>query len=307
MQVSSQLATGFQGAVRHDQLRAHGLTAGQIKQLIRTGALHRRHLGVYIVGHLALAPMANEAAALLACGESSVISHRSAAYLWGLIDHRPVIVEVTVVGRRCRRRDGLRVRKVAMLASSDIRGKEGLRLTSPARTIVDLAADTGEIELEALIAEGRSNRILRDGELESALRRAGKQKGTARLKRILRSEAGRAMTRSETERICRRLLQVAGLPQPKTNQRLGRYEVDFLWPDRRVVLEVDTYGFHGNRRAFERDRRKTMMLEDAGYHVIRVTRRQLLEEPYWVVAHIARALDRYGKRLHEPRPPRRAE
>jgi very-short-patch-repair endonuclease len=295
MQVASQLATAFHGAVRHDQLLAHGLTPGQIKQLARTRALHRRHRGVYIVGHLALAPMADEAAALLACGERSVISHRSAACLWGLVDRPPVIVEVTIVGRRCRRRDGLRIHKIAALSSSDVRRKEGIRVTSPARTIVDLAAETGDIELEALIAEGRATRILRDGELESALRRAGKQKGTARLKRMLQSEAGRAMTRSETERICRRLLQAAGLPQPKTNRRLGPYEVDFLWPDERVVLEVDSYGFHGDRRAFERDRRKTMVLEDAGYHVIRITRRQLLEEPYWVVAHIARVLDRYRR------------
>lgn len=72
------------------------------------------------------------------------------------------------------------------------------------------------------------------------------------------------------------------------------YEVDFLWPEHRVVLEVDSVTFHGHARAFEWDRRKTIALEDAGYHVIRVTRRQLDEEPYWVIAHIARALDRYG-------------
>jgi very-short-patch-repair endonuclease len=91
------------------------------------------------------------------------------------------------------------------------------------------------------------------------------------------------------------MLKAAGLPDPKVNQRIGGYEVDFLWPQERVVLEVDTYTFHGHPRAFERDRLKTMALEDAGFHVIRVTRRQLLEQPYLVIAHVARALERYAR------------
>jgi very-short-patch-repair endonuclease len=296
MRVCSRIATRQQGAVRHDQLRALGLTPGEIRQLVRVGALHRRHRGVYIVGHLALAPRAREAAALLACGRGSVISHRSAAYLWGLLDQPPPEIEVIVVGRRCRAQKGLRIRHLATLTSSDIRRKEGIRLNSPARAIVDLAAEASGLELERLIAEARARRLLRTGELEAALERAGKQKGVARLRSLLRSQAGRAMTRSETERRCRRLLAAAGLPQPKTNRRVAGCEVDFLWPAHRVVLEVDTITFHGHARAFEWDRRKTMLLEDAGYHVIRVTRRQLEEEPYWVVAHIARALERYSPR-----------
>jgi very-short-patch-repair endonuclease len=295
MRIASRLASRRHGAVRRDELLAQGLTPGQIKHLARTGALHRRHRGVYIVGHLALAPMAKEAAALLACGDDSVISHGSAAYLWGFVDQPQAEVDVTVVGRRCRHHEGLRVHRAARLASSDVRRMKGIRVASPARAIVDLASQATDNELEGLIAEARAKRLIREGELEAALARAGQRTGTARLQRVLASEAGRALTRSEVERICRRLLAAAGLPQPKTNHRLGRYEVDFLWPEQQVVLEVDSYGFHGHRRAFERDRRKTMTLEDAGYHVIRITRRQLLEEPYWVVAHIARALDRRGR------------
>lgn len=290
--ICARLAQRQQGVVTHDQLLVAGLSAQVIKQLIRCGFLHPIHRGVYIVGHLALAPMANEMAALLACGERAVISHRSAAYLWGLLDGGPPEVEVTLVARRCRKKQGVRIRTVSRLYAQDVRRKDRVLLTSPARTIVDLAADTDELELERLIAEARVRRLVRDGELDSALQRAGLRKGRARLKALLRSEGGQAMTRSEIERACRRLLKAAGLPQPEVNQRVAGYEVDFLWREQRMILEVDSYTFHGHRQAFERDRRKSMALEDAGFHVIRVTARQLIDEPLWVIAHLARALDR---------------
>jgi very-short-patch-repair endonuclease len=238
--------------------------------------------------------MAKEAAALLASGPSAVISHRSAAHLWRLLDEPPPKVEVTLVGRRCRPKQGVTIRTVARFERRDGRKKRGIWLTSPARTIVDLAAEADDHELERLIAKARERRLLREGELEAALARAGRRRGVASLRAILRSEAGHAMTRSEVERRCRRLLEAAGLPQPRVNRRVAGYEVDFLWPEHRVILEVDTFMFHGHHRAFEWDRRKTMALQDAGYHVIRVTRRQLTEEPYWVIARIARALERHA-------------
>src|SRR5205823_6475525 len=113
--------------------------------------------------------MAEEQAALFACGEGAVISHRSAAYLWGLSDRRPSITEVTLAGRHCRPQPGLRVHRVTRLSSKDVRSKGTIRLTSPARTIVDLAADADDHELERLVAEARAKRLLRDGELEAAL------------------------------------------------------------------------------------------------------------------------------------------
>lgn len=295
MRICSKLATSQEGAVRHDQLRLAGLTPGDVRQLVDSGGLHPRYNGVYIVGHLALAPRANEAAALLACGPRSVISHWSAAYLWGLIEHRPDAIDVTLVGTRRRAHPGLRLHYARKLAARDVDEKGSVRVTSPARTIVDLSAEATDLQLEALIAEARAKRLLRKGELERAVGRAGRRKGVARLKAILRSHAGHALTRSETERLCRRLLKAAGLPQPQTNRRVENVEADFLWPEQRVVLEVDTITFHGHPRAFEWDRRKTLILEAAGYHVIRITRRQLEEEPLWVIAQIARALERYAR------------
>jgi very-short-patch-repair endonuclease len=87
----------------------------------------------------------------------------------------------------------------------------------------------------------------------------------------------------------------AGLPQPQTNVRLGRYEADFLWAAEKVIVEVDSWRYHGNPRAFERDRRKDLALQTAGYQVIRITAKQLELEPYVIVAQIARALDRAAR------------
>jgi len=277
--------------VKRSQLIDAGISRHVVDRQIKAGALHRAHRGVYLVGHRALAPRAREAAALLACGERALISHRSAAYVWGFVDEPPDEVQVTLVGRRCRPKQGVRVKSVKQLDRCDVRRRHGIWLTSPARTIIDLAADATDFELERLVAEARVKRVLREGELEAALARAGGRPGTVRVRAFVRGE-GEPMTRSEIERITRRLLKAAGVSQPKINQRLLGYEVDFLWEEQRVVLEVDTYTFHGHRRAFERDRRKTVVLEAAGYHVIRVTPRQLLVEPYWVIAHIAGALGR---------------
>ena len=119
--------------------------------------------------------------------------------------------------------------------------------------------------------------------------------GTAILRAVLRAEGEPGITRSEGERILRRYLRAAQLPQPRTNRKIGVWEADFLWPAERVVLELDSYDFHRDRRAFERDRRKDMALRDAGYQVIRITGSQLKNEPLLVIAHIARALDRAAR------------
>jgi very-short-patch-repair endonuclease len=240
---------------------------------------------------LALAPLAEEAAALLACGNHSLLTHYSAAHLWGLLDEKPTVVDVSVVGRRCRPKKGVRVHKLSAIDDRHIRRRDGLPVTSPARTIIDLAADAGGRELERMLAEARVRGLLRKDELERDVDRASGP-GTRRLRALLRAEGEPAITRSDGERRMRSLLAAARLQQPKSNLKIGRWEVDFVWPEHRVIVEFDSYRFHGHRAAFERDRRKDMELRDAGYVVIRVTWRQLETEPFAVIAHIAGALAR---------------
>ncbi len=221
-----------------------------------------------------------------------MISHRSAARLWGLIDVAGAEVHVTILGGWRRPKEGIRLHRVTALDDRQMRRRHGLPVTSPARTVVDLAADAGGGELEGVIAVGRSTGLLREGELERELELAGSRRGTGRLRRLLRAEGATGITRSEGERILRRHLRAAGLPLFRTNRRIGRWEADFLWPAERLVVELDSYEFHKDRITFERDRRKDMALRDAGYVVIRITGSQLTQEPLLVIAHIARALDR---------------
>jgi very-short-patch-repair endonuclease len=277
--------------VARRQLLASQISSHVIDHWVRTGFLYPLHRGVYAVGHRALAPFAQEMAALMACGEDAVISHTSAAYMWGLIEMPRRLVDVTVASGPTRGRGGINLHR-NRLSKREIRTRHGLSVTSPARTIIDLALTARPDELERLIAEARVKRLIREGELEKALAASGTRPGTGRLRTLLRAEGQPGLTRSEAERMLRRLLRQAGLPQPRTNVRLGHYEADFLWEAEKVVLEVDSWQFHGHRCAFENDRRKSLALQAAGYQVIRVTADQLRDEPIWVIAQVARALTR---------------
>lgn len=280
------------GLITWEELVATGVAASTLHRWIETGRLHRLHPRVYVLGHVALAPMAKELAAQLTCGAGAVISHASAAYLWGLIQREPGVVDVTLIKRRCRPKAGVRLHTSGRLTHDDVRSKGPLLLTYPAHTVIDLAATADVDELERVVAEARARKLLRDGELEAAVERAGNRAGSAAVRAYLAREDGPVLTRSQIERLMRRLVREAGLRQPQSNARAAGYEVDFLWAEQRVVVEVDSWQFHGHRRAFEADRRKSMRLNDAGYVVIRITAWQLQHEPLLVIAHIARVLDR---------------
>jgi very-short-patch-repair endonuclease len=275
---------------------AAGLPPGLVTRLIEAGLLHPLHRGVYAVGHLALPQFANEQAALLACGARSVFCGRSALYLWGLIN-RPLQVEVAVPANCRRRRQGIRLRRSA-LNPADVRTRHGLRLTFPARALIEFAAEATPDELGDAVAEARVQNLIRPGELEAAVDRARRTPGAAQMRAFLRDEGEPAITRSRAERRFRKLLKEAELPQPRANAPVAGLRVDFLWEAEKVVLEVDGWKFHGHRRAFENDRRRDRLLSDAGYHVIRVTWRHFTQQPLALIAHIARMLDRRGRAAH---------
>ena len=296
--VCARLADRQKGIVSRRQLLAAGLTGAIIDRLIRVGFLHPLHRGVYAVGHVALPRFAREQAALLACGEGAVLSGATALHLWGILSDGPSDVDVTVAGRHCRRRTGIRLRLVDQLPEGHIRTRHGLSLVFPARALIEFAADASSDEVGDAVAEARSSNLVREGELEAASEAAGRDRGGARMRAFLRDERGPAITRSRAERRFRRLLQDAQLPQPRVNHWVAGLKVDFLWESERVVLEVDGWKFHGHRRAFETDRKRDWILADAGYHVIRVTWRHFTEETLALIAHIARMLDRRNRLPH---------
>jgi very-short-patch-repair endonuclease len=277
--------------VTRSQLRLAGLTDAAIARRCAAGLLHRVYRGVFLWGSTAALPAAVELAAQLACGPDACVSHRSAAWLWGLVQTRdPATVEVTLIGHGRRSRDGLRVHRVPHLADDDRATRRGIPVTAPERTVIDLAASASSDELEHALTEAYAQRLITESRLEAALVRARNRPGVAAVRAQLRAGPGLAVLRSRSERLLRRLLRQARLAQPVTNVKREGYEVDALWPEHKLVVEFDGYATHGHRVAFERDRRRDAVLVAAGYRVIRVTWRQLTQEPLMVVANIARAL-----------------
>jgi very-short-patch-repair endonuclease len=282
------------GVVTRAQMVGLGVGAGAIAHRVRCGRLRIVHRGVYLVGHEARAELARELAAVLALGDGALLSHTSAAYVWALIRARRLpYVEVTVVGRKPGSRPGIRAHRTAELDRRDRRRRGPLALTSPARTIVDLAGSLSLEDLEQAVAQARRLGLAGDREIQAAAIRAGNRRGIVSLIRLL--DGGTiAYTRSAAERRMLSLIRTAGLPVPEINARLGGFEVDFLWRARRLVVEVDGYRFHSDRAAFENDRRRDAHLVALGYRVVRITWRRLCDEPIPTAVQLATVLASTG-------------
>jgi len=283
------IAAAQRGRVSRRQLLAAGVSASTIQRMVVRAMLHPLHGGVYAVGHLAPVELGAETAALLACPDGAVLSHRTAAALWKL---RPPIggdVHVTI-GEKQGQRAGIHTHRTRRLDPQDIRTYELLPVTSPARTVLDLANLERVREVERALEEGIVRRILRVSDVEDVLSRASGLHGAPVLAGILERRRGPTVTRSEAEERFLALIRDALLPVPEVNVSIHGYEVDFLWRAQRLVVEVDGYAYHGNRGAFERDRRKDAQLHAAGLSTMRVTWLQMQDEPYALVAHVAQAL-----------------
>jgi very-short-patch-repair endonuclease len=285
----ARIAAGQRGLVTYAELRGAGLGRGAIEHRIRHGRLHRMYRGVYLVGHSVAPPLARELGAVLACGDGAVVSHRCAAQVWGLLPEAEGDVDVTVPGSDREDRDGIHVHG-GRLDPRDVTRHQGLPLSAPARTLIDVAGTSAEREVERAYAEALARRLVTRVALQAAVKRAGRRAGVAVVRRLLEAEHGPALTRSEAEERLLALLRAGGLPEPDTNARVGPYEVDFLWRTERLAVEVDGYAFHSSRAAFERDRRRDAELQDAGLRVRRVTWAQIVHEPEALLVRLARAL-----------------
>lgn len=272
------------GVVSTAQLHAIGLGPNAIAGRVARGWLRRVHRGVYAVGALE-SELTAPAGAILATNGGAVISHRTAATLWGLLEAVPADpVELTLLDARSRGRPGVRVHS-GKLKAKDIRTRHGLRLTGPARILRDLAA-TAPQELETAVNEAQIRRLITPRELRSLLILT--RCGVRALRQAIDGEP--QMTRSEAERRFLKLIKEAGLPPPRTNVRVAGHEVDMHWPDHDLVVELDGWTYHSTRAAFERDRRRDADLQLAGQRVMRVTYRQLSGGPIPLIARCAAAL-----------------
>jgi very-short-patch-repair endonuclease len=255
--------------------------------------LHVHFRDVYLVGRPKPEPYGLALAAVLHLRGRAIVNGRTAAGLWGITDphtHEPP--SLLAVGIDVRSRPGLKLRRTAGLDPVDVRRRHGLPVTSPARTIVDLAGELPLPELENAFANATQARLTTSAAIAATLRRAGHPRGAARLRRLL-TDTAPAVTRSHWERRLLSLIRAAHLPAPIANAPVASgYAADLLWPDHRLIVEFDGWATHSSRRAFEHDRKRDQALAAAGYLVIRVTARQLETEPFAVIARIAAALIR---------------
>ncbi|HVL94577.1 MAG TPA: type IV toxin-antitoxin system AbiEi family antitoxin domain-containing protein [Solirubrobacteraceae bacterium] len=258
-----------------DQLYGLGLSGDQVCDRARNGRLHRIHRGVYAVGTPALTREGRFMAAVLACGEGAALSHVAAGWLWelrkGLLS--PVDVTVpTTAGRRARA--GIRIHRTSEPVEAT--SHRGIRVTTPARTLLDLAEVLTPRQLERALDEADHLGLLHLPTLHRALHDHPNKTGAARLARVLRHhEPGTTRTRSEAEEdflgFCRR----HDLPRPILNAEVEGLSVDALFSDQRVVVEIDPWHTHRDRRAFAGDRARDRRLLAAGYRTARITDEQL--------------------------------
>jgi very-short-patch-repair endonuclease len=286
---ASRIAAGQRTILSTEQLVECGLGKDAIARRVESGLLHPEFQGVYSFGCGELPPLAREQAALIACGEKSFLSHLSSAFVWGLRETAPVDVEVSVVGRGCGTRKGLRVHRLQAIDRRELRRREGLWVSSPARVCLEIAA-TSPADLPEVIDAGLAKRLLNRGEIEVMLARHRGQRGAARLAAILGDESAMTITRSRAEKAMLKLIRDARLPVPEVNVRLGPYRPDFLWREQRLIVELDSYGFHGGPVAIKNDRDKDLYYRDARFDVLRFLRAHVVYEPAMVLVRLARAL-----------------
>jgi predicted transcriptional regulator of viral defense system len=275
----ADLARRQHGVVSREQLLDLGVGRHFIGRHIERARLHPLHRGVYAVGHRKLTRGGVWMAAVLAAGERAVLSHRSAAELWRIRDTSRRLVEVTAPRQR-RPRPGLTVHR-AVLPSDEVTIHDGIPVTTPARTLLDLAAVLDEHKLARAAERAEALKLTSPTSLAELTQRYPKRPGTPKLKRLI--EEHRIVpttTANDLERRFLTFLEANDLPRPLVNESLDPHTTpDFRWTQQRLVIELDGFETHGTRAAFERDRARDRQLTAQGWRVARITQRQLDNEP----------------------------
>jgi hypothetical protein len=267
---------------------AIGIDDSGIRRRVAQGRLHRVHQGVYAVGHPTLTAEARWMAAVIACGQGAVLSHLDAAALWRIYKGTGARVHVTVASSR--RAAGLWVHRARRLHLEDVTVKEGIPVTTVARTLVDLTDVLGSDRVLRAIREAEFLRLLDHQALNAAVKRAHGRKRLTVLKEAIQAHTPGQIVREELEHRFLELVRAAGLPPPETNVKItarGRtYEIDCLWREQRVAVELDGRAAHARTAAFESDRRKDAALNAIGLRPLRFTWLRVTREPGDVIAEL---------------------
>jgi very-short-patch-repair endonuclease len=293
------LARRQHGIVARAQLLTIGLGRRAIELRVANGRLHLVHRGVYAVGHEVVSREGRWMAAVLGGGPGAVLSHASAAAHLGIRPSDAVTTDITT-DRRLRSRPGLRFH-YCVLPADEVTVADGIPVTTPARTLFDLAGVVPLAQLQRAGKEAEVKRLWGQLSLPDLLERHPGRPGAGAIRAVIETP-DRGVTRNDVEEALAALVRRARLPHPLFNTPLklgSRFmEPDCMWPEQRVIVEVDGYETHGTRDSFESDRARDRALTAAGWLVIRVTWRQLRDEP----AQIARDLRTVLRRRSAPRP-----
>lgn len=283
----ARLAARQHGVISRQQLLDAGLGRRAIGRRAEAGRLRCIHRCVYVFGWRELSWKGKSMAAVLACGEGAVLSHRSAAALWGLARFAAGPIDVTAA--RGRRRLGITVHE-GSLVGVELTRIAAIPVTSLARTLFDLAEVLDEEQLRNAFEEADRMRLLRVRELEAVCERGHGRKALRPVRRLLEDLRYPADTQSPLEDRVLDLCREYDIPHPVTGAVVLGREVDAFWPDQKLMVEADSWEYHGNRAAFERDRERDATMQVEGYRVIRLTHRRLDGEPATVANQIRRML-----------------
>jgi hypothetical protein len=275
------------GVLSFEELLQCGLSRGEVKTRSAAGHLHPKHRGVYAVGHPMLTLEGSFLAAVKACGRAARLSHFAAGALYGFVEWDFRDVEVTVEGRGTRAHQGIRIHSTSCFDVLDLRIHKGIPVTSPARTLVDLAAVVDFYPLRSAVRRALSLNLVTGAELVATMQRLGSRRGMRKLMKIVTTAVP---TRSEFEDLVHDLILSGGIANPDVNVPLrvdGRSVIpDFRWPEQRLVVEADSSKWHDNPVARAEDAERRALLEAAGERVLSVTYAQTVARRRETLARI---------------------
>jgi hypothetical protein len=301
--VVAAFALGQEAVFAVWQLPALKVSPRLVQERAKRGQLHRIHRGVYgLLPKQLLSRNALLKAAVLACGPTAGLSHRAAASLHGLLMNRRVRIDVTVQTRAPRKRPGLDIHRSTTLIERDLVVVERIRCTSVARTLMDIAPGVSDGQMTRAFDQAEVLEVFDLNAINDQLERNPTHPGAGRIRAMLADYVFMGQTRGEFERRMLPRLKAAGFPMPKNNEWIvlddGERAIcaDFCWREQRLVVETDGKKTHLTHRAFECDRRDDQRLIAAGWTVIRITWKQLENEPERILRTIATVLSEAGAR-----------
>ncbi len=278
------------GVAGRAELQALGLGDQAIIKRARSGRLHRVHRGVYSLSP-SLTSRGRARAAVLACGDTVVLSHRSAAHVHGLFRSGPSHIDVTVPTANGRaKRNGITIHRCA-IAPEEITRDGHIPITILARTLLDLAEIAPERILIAALDRTEDQERLDLGAVRAVLTANPHRHGAAKLRRAITAYAEGPTARSILERDFLALCAAHEIPKPThVNHHLGPYEVDFRWPRAGLIVETDGRAHHQRRRQFTKDRVRDAEHLTQGWRTVRFTYAQIHHQPTWVAGILRRLL-----------------